>query len=65
MKILLKIFLFLPLFIFGQNTYQIAILKYKLSRDTQSNIKKDDILCMDEVKSWSPIKAQFEANKFT
>ena len=37
MKNLLKILLFLPLFSFGQNTYQIAILKYNGGGDWYAN----------------------------
>ena len=37
MKTLLKILLFLPLFSFGQNTYQIAILKYNGGGDWYAN----------------------------
>ena len=37
MKPLLKILLFLPLFSFGQNTYQIAILKYNGGGDWYAN----------------------------
>ena len=37
MKILIKIFLFLPLFTLGQNTYQIAILKYNGGGDWYAN----------------------------
>ena len=37
MQNLLKILLFLPLFSFGQNTYQIAILKYNGGGDWYAN----------------------------
>ena len=37
MKTLIKIFLFLPLFTIGQNTYQIAILKYNGGGDWYAN----------------------------
>ena len=34
---LIKIFLFLPLFTFGQNTYEIAVLKYNGGGDWYAN----------------------------
>jgi len=37
MKILIKIFIFLPLFTFGQNTYEIAVLKYNGGGDWYAN----------------------------
>ena len=37
MKILFKIFLFLPLFTLGQNTYEIAVLKYNGGGDWYAN----------------------------
>ncbi len=37
MKNLIKIFLFLPLFTFGQNTYEIAVLKYNGGGDWYAN----------------------------
>ena len=37
MKVIIKIFLFLPLFTIGQNTYQIAILKYNGGGDWYAN----------------------------
>ena len=37
MKNMLLIFLFLPLFTFGQNTYQIAVLKYNGGGDWYAN----------------------------